>query len=139
MLKTIRDEDLFDLPSDRPAIYRRREAARAVLFDDDGKIGLLFVSKENYHKLPGGGIESGEDKLAALKREVLEELGCAIKVHAEVGRICEYRNEHDLFQESYCYTGFVEGKKGNPAFTKTEIASGFITIWLSPPEAIIKL
>ena len=36
--------------------YPLREAARAVIFDTDDKVGLLYVSKHNYYKLPGGGL-----------------------------------------------------------------------------------
>jgi hypothetical protein len=34
-----------------------REASRAVLFDENDMIPLLYVSKYTYHKLPGGGVE----------------------------------------------------------------------------------
>ncbi|HCY20386.1 TPA: hypothetical protein DIC40_00645 [Patescibacteria group bacterium] len=51
-----------------------REASRAVIFDDNGQIPLLFVSKHNYHKLPGGGFEIGENKKEALIREAKEEV-----------------------------------------------------------------
>ena len=37
--------------------YSVREAVRAVVFDEDKKVALLYVSKENYYKIPGGGIE----------------------------------------------------------------------------------
>jgi len=53
--------------------YLVREVGRAVVVDEDKKIALLYVSKENYYKLPGGGIEEGEDKISALKRECLED------------------------------------------------------------------
>ncbi len=36
-------------------IEKERTAARGVFFDDKDNIPVLFVSKYNYHKLPGGG------------------------------------------------------------------------------------
>ena len=51
-----------------------REASRAVIFDENELIPLLSVSKFNYHKLPGGGIETGENKEKALTREAKEEV-----------------------------------------------------------------
>ncbi|MFH1398840.1 MAG: NUDIX domain-containing protein [Candidatus Woesearchaeota archaeon] len=72
-----------------------REASRAVLFDK-GLVPLLFVSKFNYYKIPGGGIDPGEDRKKALIREVQEETGCKIKLTGEVGKIIECRAEHNL-------------------------------------------
>jgi len=60
-----------ELPNDT-AHLTLREAARAVLFDDDDNIPLLFVAKHHYHKLPGGGIDDGENKEDALIRECRE-------------------------------------------------------------------
>jgi len=37
--------------------YRMRKAARAAVFDHEGNLALLHVSKHHYYKLPGGGIE----------------------------------------------------------------------------------
>jgi 8-oxo-dGTP pyrophosphatase MutT (NUDIX family) len=71
--------------------YRTREAGRAVVFDDEGKVALLSVSKENYYKLPGGGVEEGEDKITALHRECQEEIGCDVEIVNELGFIVEYR------------------------------------------------
>jgi 8-oxo-dGTP diphosphatase len=50
--------------------FKVREAARAIVYDKDGNIAILNVSKQKYHKLPGGGIEEGEDIQSALKRNV---------------------------------------------------------------------
>ncbi len=34
--------------------YSTREAGRAVVFDEDKNVALLYVSREDYYKLPGG-------------------------------------------------------------------------------------
>ena len=112
-----------------------REASRAVLFDNNNLIPILFVSKENYHKLPGGGAEEGEDKIQAIIRESLEETGCEIEVTGEVGKIEEYRSEFNLLQISYCYLGRVT-KKGKPHLEQEEINEGFKLVWLTLDEAI---
>lgn len=66
LLKTIRDADIgADFPA--PPQYRDRQACRAVVFDNEGKVALLNVTKKSYHKLPGSGIAPGEDHETALR------------------------------------------------------------------------
>ncbi|MDD5749454.1 MAG: NUDIX domain-containing protein [Patescibacteria group bacterium] len=135
-LKELRDENF---PSDN---FKIREATRAIVFDNQGLTPLLFVSKHNYHKIPGGGIEEGEDKMQGLRRELLEETGCEIEVEKEIGQIIEYRsainfNWHDnLKQTSYCYLGNITNKNNLPSFDKGEIAEGFKLVWFSLEDAI---
>jgi ADP-ribose pyrophosphatase YjhB (NUDIX family) len=134
-LKTIRDIDLgFETPA--PNLYRELEAARAVVFDENNNVALLLSTKNHYHKLPGGGIEKGEDVKKALNREVMEETGCQIADIKELGMIEEYRNEDSLHQISYCFIAKLEGKKGKPELTQSEINEGFEPIWLSLDDAI---
>ena len=78
LLKEIKDKEF---PEDESTL-RIREASRAILFDENDLIPLLFVAKHNYHKLPGGGVDEGEDKdkAQALVRECLEEVGSEIEL-----------------------------------------------------------
>lgn len=109
--------------------FRQRIAARAVVFDAHGRIALLHVAKNAYHKLPGGGIDPGEDVLTALRREMLEEIGCDIAEIQEIGEITEYRDEWGLTQVSYFYRASVDGQPGTPDFTEEEVADGFEVVW----------
>lgn len=133
LLKTINPEDVSE---EEVKNYRTREAVRAVVFDEKGNVALLCVSKENYYKLPGGGIEDGEDKITALYRECQEEIGCDIEIINELGFIVEYRKMFTLKQTSYCYLAKVKGEKGKPDFTDGEKEKGFKVAWLSYEEAI---
>ena len=128
LLKTIKDKDL-------PNGFKVREASRAILFDENNLVPLLFVSKYNYHKLPGGGIEAGEDKIQALIRETKEEVGSTMEVGEEIGKVIEYRSKFNLKQISYCYLGKVL-LKGSQKLEKDEIEEGYELIWVPIDEAI---
>jgi 8-oxo-dGTP diphosphatase len=133
MIKIINPENASDEEVEK---YRTREAGRAVVIDQDGMVALLHVTKENYYKLPGGGIEESEDKIAALKRECQEEIGCDVEVIGEIGIIIEYRKIFNLKQTSYCYLAKVKGVKGKPDFTEHEKENGFEQVWLPYQEAL---
>lgn len=116
--------------------YKVRKAARTILFDESGKIALLYVSKDNYHKLPGGGVEHQENIIEALRREAAEEVGTDIEVLGEVGAIIEYRDEFEQLQISYCYYSKVKGEMGKTSYTEEEINSGFKLKWINVEEAM---
>lgn len=131
LLKIIQDQDL---PSDESGL-KIREASRAILFDNQNLIPLLFVSKLKLHKLPGGGIEVGETRKQALIREIKEEAGCDIEITGEIGSIIEYRSKLNLKQTSYCYLGKIT-TKGEPKLEPDEIEEGYETKWVTLAQAI---
>jgi ADP-ribose pyrophosphatase YjhB (NUDIX family) len=138
LLLTIRDGD-FAPEDPAPSRYKERRASRAVVFDADRKVALLHAAKLNYHKLPGGGIEAGENIEAALRREIREEIGCDVANIRELGCIEEYRNKFEIHQLSYCFLADVRGGKGTPHLEEDEIAEGFETVWLDIRTAISTL
>ncbi len=133
LLKEIATEEI----KDRAEIKERR-ASRAVLFDKEGLIPILFVAQDNYHKLPGGGIDDNETREEALIREVKEETGSLIEIEREVGKIVEFRSKWNLRQESYCYLGKIISK-GEPELTEKEKGQGFRVVWLTLNEAIKRI
>lgn len=138
-MKTIKILNPENASNNEVAKFRVREAVRAVVYDQDDNVAVLNVSKQNYHKLPGGGVEAGEDIATALKRECQEELGCDIEIVDEVGQILEYRKIFQLKQISPCYIARVVGSKGKPSFTVEEIEDGFQIKWLPLEQAIALL
>ncbi len=135
LLRTIRDGDVgSDIPDSVPTQERR--ASRAVVFDADGNVALLHATKKNFHKLPGGGIEQGEDIETALRRELMEEIGCSVKNLQELGSVEEYRNGRGLHQISYCFLANVHREKGAPHPEENEIAAGFEPVWMGLEDAI---
>jgi 8-oxo-dGTP pyrophosphatase MutT (NUDIX family) len=135
LLKIIRDDD-FGFGFKDPLEYKERRAARVIVFDKDNNIALLHATRDNYHKLPGGGVEEGEDIMSALRREVIEEIGCEITNTKELGVVEEFRNQHSFHQISNCFIAELSGEKGKPKLTQSEIDEGFEPIWLSLDEAI---
>ena len=119
--------------------YWTRNAARAIVFDDNNFIALIHATKNFYYKLPGGGIEEGETNEMALQRECKEEIGCNIEVIKELGCTVEYRKKYRLNQTSYCYIAKVVGEKGTPKLEKDEAEEGFETVWLPINEALEKV
>jgi len=139
LIKEIYDKDLGYENENTENTYMVRKASRSIVLDGSKKIALLYVSKNKYHKLPGGGIEAGEDIKTALNREVMEEVGVNINILGEIGAIIEYRNMQELLQISYCYYSEVKGDIKEPSFTEDEISNGFKLKWVSLDEAITML
>lgn len=118
------------------ATFQVRNTARAVVFDKDKNIALMNVSKECFHKLPGGGIDNDEKPEEALKRECKEEAGVEIDAIVELGFIKEIKKGSNAVQNSYCYIAQVIGEKDLPQFTEFETAKGFKILWVSIDDAI---
>ncbi|MES2225781.1 MAG: NUDIX domain-containing protein [Patescibacteria group bacterium] len=116
--------------------YSLREAARAIVRDAEGLIAMLHVTRDNYYKLPGGGVEEGEDVITALRRECQEEIGCDIEVTSEIGMITEYWQEDREKQISHCYLANLVGAKGEPSLTESERERRYKTVWLSYNDAL---
>ena len=121
-----------DYVSPKESEFITRKASRGILINN-GKIALLHVSKLNYHKLPGGGLENDETPVEAFKREVLEETGCACTIDDENSNTVtlEWRGEFKLFQISHIFLAHVEGVPKTTSLTEEEISDGFELKWVS--------
>ena len=140
LLLTINDEDVLPNVTEIAVdTFKKRSAARAVLLDEHGAVYLLNVSKQGYHKLPGGGVEDGEELAAAMRRELLEEVGCEAEIIAEVGEIKEYRKFQKLDHSSYCFVARQVGEKHNSALEEGELADGMYDIKVASIDAAIVL
>jgi len=116
--------------------YVDRSAVRVIAFNTAGQIAIVYAKRDNYYKLPGGGIDPNEEHVAAVIREMQEETGAVIEVRRDVGCIAtteEYRN--DLHQISYCYVADVLDDSGSPSLTEDEVNDGLGHLWLTVHEA----
>jgi ADP-ribose pyrophosphatase YjhB (NUDIX family) len=137
---TLTDQDFVpDAPAGDRDSYWHRYAARAVVTDDDGAVAIMHAKVNGYYKLPGGGIDEGEEVLDALHREIREEVGVKIRVTGEIGIVEEHRDFIPMNQTSYAYLATVDGKKGQPDYTEEELAAGFEIVWAQDIDAAIAL
>ncbi len=137
LLRTIKEGEIYPgLDSKNEKENKYRKAVRGVVLDDEDKVGLIFVARHNYYKLPGGGAEGSESDEDALKRECLEEIGCNVKVMQEIGKVFEHRDKINLDQESFCYLAKVVGEKGKTNLVDYEITDRFETVWVDIGKAI---
>ena len=136
---TEKDFDRQDTPEKWPD-YHVRPGARAILFDQMSRIALMHVSNHDYYKLPGGGIDAGEDIVTALNRELLEEVGASsVEVVSEIGQVNEYRDDWGMKGEHYGFIAKLTGKITEPSRTEKEINHGYETVWADNIDEAITL
>ena len=86
----------------------RRPSARAIIIKNN-IIALVYSVKEKYYKFPGGGIKDDEDMVAALAREVKEEVGLIVKTKSisEFGSVMRRQKsnytENTIFEQENYY------------------------------------
>jgi len=135
LLKELFENEL--LPGERgnsKQSYHIRHASRTVIIDQDNKTPLIHT--KNWFKIPGGGIDSGENIEEAAIREAQEESGCQIEIIDDLGLIIEYRDSWKQVQLSFCFLAKVLGDKGETEFTQNEKEQGFVLKWHDLDEAI---
>ena len=134
----IMDEKNYSV--DLEEIYR--VAVRGIIFID-GKL-LMIESNQGELKLPGGGMDPGEDDYKALVREVKEETGYDVILETikPFGEIEEKRlslNEPKIFHQiSRLYFCDVYPEKGQCDYTENEKKDGFQQVAYTLDEAIEK-
>jgi len=116
-----------------------RQAMRAVLFNQNKQIALMYIAKYDVYKLPGGGVDRGENLKTALVREIKEETGCQIKASNPIGIVIEKRNRWKMFQLSYCFIAKTNGVGENLKLTEEEKEAGFSLHWVNSIDTAIKL
>lgn len=142
LLVSLTDET-FNFPNTNKPKFTQREAARLILFNAKGQIGLLYVGRDKYHKLPGGGIDPGESWQVAAVREAAEEMGaqCCLR-ETVIGKTHERRSYPDdadafgLEQYSYCCVADVVGELGELERTASEIEKQQMPMWVPFDEAL---
>jgi 8-oxo-dGTP diphosphatase len=117
--------------------YRRRPGVYAVLLRGDSILATFQEAPTPEFQLPGGGIDAGEQPVAALHREVIEETGWKIDVIRRIGafRRFTFMPEYDLWAEKLCtvYLARPVLRLGPPS------EAGHTAVWLPVEEAVMRL
>ena len=118
----------------------RRPSVRGIIIKD-GKIAMMHSLKYDYYKLPGGGIEEGEQLEDTLIREVREESGLvvkpdSIKEFGYVRRIEKGKIEDIFIQENFYYLCDVEDVIQAQELDDYEEEEVFTLEYVSPEQAI---
>ena len=88
-----------------------RSIVRAVVFDDEGYFYFVRAERDDEFgkatliETSGGGVETDEDLLSAIKRELREELGVNVEVICKIGVVSDYYNlihRHNLNNYFLC-------------------------------------
>lgn len=117
-----------------------RPSARAIIIQD-GKIAVIYSRKNQFYKIPGGGVESGEDNITAMIREVKEEVGLTVKPETikefgYVHRIQRGKHEPVFVQDNFYYWCDVENGQELPQYSDAEMREEFVPVFVDLAEAI---
>ena len=133
---TLNQHDLGIHESTDGEIEFTRVAARAVLLNDAGQVAVMNFTVTGSYKLPGGGVDEGEEIETALRREVREETGYEITDIQPIGRVEEDRYFCNMHQTSYCLTAKATDFVGAD-LTEKEAAQGMNLQWANSFEEAI--
>ena len=118
-----------------------RLATRSIAIQGN-TILLLYTERYEDYSLPGGGLDSGEDKIEGMMRELSEETGAQnIRNIKPFGVYEEYRPWHKpgfdvQHMISYCYTCDISKELGIPNMELYETKNGMKAKWINIHEAI---
>ncbi|WP_417880613.1 NUDIX hydrolase [Vibrio sp.] len=119
----------------------QRLATRAIAMKGES-ILLLYTERYHDYSLPGGGLDSGEDKVEGMIRELQEETGAQnIRNIEAFGCYEEFRpwykgDANVMHMLSYCYTCEVDDRLGDTCFESHEINNGMKPVWINIQQAI---
>ena len=121
-----------------------RNASRSVIIHG-GKIAMVHSMKYDYYKCPGGGIEKGEDAVAAMIRETREEAGLlvipeTVREFGYVHRIEKNGGDPSVLflQNTYYYLCEVRETVVPQELVEYEAAENYTLEFISPHDAILK-
>lgn len=137
LLRELNDENV--LGTDAVSTNSPRLAARAVVRNRAGLIGVTYVRKFELYNLPGGGVEEGESPEDTVRREVREEAGCSCASITPLGIVFENRGSQNFVQQSWYFAVEAEEDDLPLLLTEKERNNGTEIRWYTLEEAAEKI
>lgn len=133
--KTITDSDFYNCKTEYLPVINRY-ASKAVFYEETGKVALMYMSRINCYKLPGGGIEKGETEVEALIRELREETGYGSVVVCKIGEVVEHKNRKKYCQHTSAFIAYATKERFRPCLSPSERRLGFKLRFFEPEKAL---
>ena len=121
-----------------------RDSARSIIISDK-KLAMIHSMTYDYYKFPGGGIENGEDPIAAMVRETREEAGLVVKPETikEYGYVHRIQKSHRdatkcFIQDNYYFLCDVEEGSVPQSLDNYEAQELYTLEFVDPEVAIMK-
>ncbi len=122
-----------DIDPQEKAHLKVQKGARGIVLKEQDVL-LLYYEHKDFYTLPGGGIQTGETPLEALKREVLEETGYTVLDASPTlvlnETFADSRWQHHFFK---CE---IAAQKGSITLTPEEKAFGLTVVFKPLKEAL---
>lgn len=115
---------------------RIRYAARGIIYNNEGKIALLYKKNKKQYKLIGGGKENNEKIEETFIREVMEETGYSIDIIENLGVAVEKKSQDNFMQYSTIFVGKILKKEKSENYTIEELKDGSSIVWVDIVDAI---
>ncbi len=120
----------------------KRPSVRGIIIKNN-KLAMVYSTRDDYYKFPGGGMEEGEEHHATLIREIREEVGMNVIPSSikEFGEAVLLRKsdffENTIFeQENFYYFCNTEDNITSQQLDDYEMKAGFTLRFVTAGEAI---
>lgn len=129
VIATIADGDV-GLPTVQTSREKSvRAGARAVLFNGDNEVALVYETAYDHYKLPGGCVELSETLEQALRREIAEEVGATIRSIRYIGVVESHLARYNEDCSQHYFTAKIDGEIGKSAWIDEEELHGCSIVW----------
>jgi len=117
--------DVVHWYTDEPGTLTAKVGASVAVFDVDGRLLLIQRRDNACWAMPGGIVEYGETVAEAARREVWEESGVAVRIHALLGIYETHRHGFQTARRWQHIAFLADVVSGTPGPSDETLAAGF--------------